>query len=941
MSVVACLMTMRFEVLGPLVVRLDGRDITPRGVRTRTLLAALLVADGARVTDDRLSELLWGDDGTAARLQLLVHRLRATLDDADRLLREPDGYRLIAGDDELDTAEFERLVASDRGRAALALVRGPAFDGFDGEAFESARVRARDAQRTVQHRVLRAELERDDPAGLLAEIGAAVAADPLDEELVALHMIALARSGRQADAIDAYFSLRSALAEELGIDPGAEIDELHRRLVSGDALDPTPAPRQLPAAGTLVGRDAELERLDLLTSMDAAGIAVISGTAGAGKTALALGWARRARRHFADGSLFVDLRGFSETRPRATSDVLAGFVRALGYRWNVPSDVEELAALFRSLVHDRRMVIVLDNARSVDQVRPLLPGEGPVVVVTSREGLVGLGVHVPVHHVELAALDRDAAVELIRTLVPDRVRRAEAERLAAQCAGLPLALQIAARIAVTHGHGVERLADDLDAHRDHLDRLDTGDDSRSGLRTVLSWSYEALDPRVRRVFRLLGRLPDQGAPEAAVVAVIGGDPGDARTDLRSLRRVHLVDVDERGRHTQHDLLRAYARELSEAEHGAGAEADAHDRLLAYYAAGCADAAAVLVPRWGPMPTASDAREPDDAAVNEVSPATRAGPFPDAVAARAWLDDEHGAIAAVVRATGPESDARAIAIVLRLRPYLAAQGWLAEARLLFSDLLERTTRRDDLLGQATALRLLGSHDAHIIDYPSATRRLTRALELSRRLGDPTGAAIALNNIAEMERLLGDPARAVERLEEAVQINAEVGDVARLGLGHGNLALAHNALGDHEAAEAASRLALEAADRIGSERVRCLGLRALADAKLGLGSTAESVRIARRAHELARSIDDLEMEGWSAEVLGRALSASGTPDEAERMFEAAIEASRRSGSLAQLAPALRALAELREGRAPEESARLLEEAMAIGERLRNGATAPIEP
>ncbi|WP_157008442.1 AfsR/SARP family transcriptional regulator [Agromyces laixinhei] len=935
-------MTMRFEVLGPLVMRLDGRDVTPRGARVRRLLAALLVADGVRVTDDRLSELLWNGEGTAARLQLLVHRLRSTLDEADRLVREPDGYRLIASDDELDTAEFERLAASDRGRAALALVRGPAFDGFDGEPFDSARNHARVTQRTVRHRVLRTEIEHVDPAGLIAEIAAAVAADPLDEELVVLHMTALARSGRQADAIDAYFSLRSALADELGIDPGAEIDELHRRLVSGDPLDPTPAPRQLPAATALVGRDAALERLDGLTGPGDTRIAVVSGTAGAGKTALALGWAWRARRHFTDGSLFVDLRGFSGTGPRGAGDVLAGFVRALGYRWSLPGDIEELSALYRSLVHERRMVIVLDNARSVDQVRPLLPGgDGPVVVITSRESLVGLGMHAQAHTEELDPLDLTAAVELIRALVPDEVSRFDAEQLATQCARLPLALQIAARLSATCGQGVARLVAELEAHRNHLDRLDIGDDVRSDVRTVLSWSYEALDPRTRRMFRLLGLLPAQGAPETAVVALVGGDPGQARTDLRSLRRVHLVGLHEHGRYGQHDLLRAYARELAGGEPDSSTEAEARTRLLGYYAAGCADAAAALVPRWGPILRASDAGEPDDAALEAISPATRVGPFPDAAAAKSWLDDEHAAIADVVGSTGPEADARAIAIVLRLRPYLATQGWLTEARVLFADLLERTTRRDDPLGQATALRLLGAHDAHGIDYVSATRRLTRALDLSRTLGDSTGAAIALNNIAEMERLLGDPARAVELLDEAVQINADTGDVARLGLGHGNLALAHNALGNHEAAEAASRRALEAADRIGSERIRSLGLRAMAEAKLGLGSAAESAGLARTAYELALTLDDVEMEAWSAEVLGRALVAIDALEEAEQMFERAIESSRRGGSLAQLAPALRALATLREVNAPEEATRLLDEARAIGQRLRAGALGPISP
>ena len=606
-----------FCLLGPLVVRSGGGLVPIPHGKQRTLLAALLANAGEVIAVDELAELLWeGRPPLSARVtvQNYVKRLRQALEPAGqaRLRTHRPGYLMEASADEIDLLRFDALCADGhaatrqgdwaraaaRLRTALSLWRGQPFGGVpsellaltEGPRLEEMRIDALEAR-------IDAEMHLGGHREVITELRRLVAAERLRERPRGLLMLALYRAGRPAEALAEYRDARRTLVQELGLEPGPRLRQLHQQILAADpgldlaAAGPAPdtpgiagmtgpgprpvVPRQLPAAvAHFTGRQAELNALTRQLDQppgpgDAVTIWTVVGTAGIGKTALALHWAHRVAHRFGDGQLYANLRGFGpRVTPAAPGEVIRGFLGALGVPpASLPATLEAQAARYRSLLAGRRMLVVLDNARDAEQVRPLLPGSpGCAVVVTSRNQLTGLVVAEGAGRLSLDLLPGPSAAELLaRRLDPARLSAepGAARELIGLCAGLPLALAVVAgRAAGRPDVPLGRIVTELRAAR--LDALATGEPA-TDLRAVLSWSYGGLTPPAAAMFRLLGLRPGLDITVASAASLARMDPRQARAALGELARAHLIEEQAPGQFALYDLLRAYAVERAGAE----------------------------------------------------------------------------------------------------------------------------------------------------------------------------------------------------------------------------------------------------------------------------------------------------------------------------------------------------------------------------------------
>ncbi|MBO0821377.1 MAG: winged helix-turn-helix domain-containing protein, partial [Nocardiopsaceae bacterium] len=649
-------------VLGPVTAWRDGDEISAGQPRQLAVLGLLASRANRVVSRGELVDAIWGDEPPASAeggVYTYVARLRRILEpdrprgSAERgrrtrarvLVSGGGGYMLRLPPDGLDAHEFEQsLAAARRQRAggdlagalaavdtALSLWRGIAFTGVPGPFAEAERQRLDELRTAAAEERADLMLALGRPAEVIPGLTTLTAQHPLRERARGLLMIALYRCGRQAEALQVFYDIRDRLGEDLGIDPGGELNQIHQRLLAmdpaldgpppagdesepaGDAAPETagprpagPADRRAPAGGQaspagqshpdshptaqtppaqmppdragFAGRVAELRLLhDMLPRPElprpepgSPPVAVITGTAGVGKTSLAIRFARRAAGHFPDGQLYVNLRGFDPSgSPVHPGTALRGFCEALGVPpRQIPPETEGKTALFRSLLEGKRMLLVLDNARSTEQVRPLLPGSpGCMVVITSRSQLTGLVVAEGARLLSLDVLSGTEARELLAgRLGEDRVAAepAAAGELILRSSGLPLALSVTcARAASRPGLALADLARELRDARGRLDFLQT-DDAATDLRAVFSWSYDRLSEPAARMFRLLGVHPgpDVSAPAAASLA--GGPLPEARAMLAELTRASLLTEEPSGRFAFHDLLRAYAAERAAA-----------------------------------------------------------------------------------------------------------------------------------------------------------------------------------------------------------------------------------------------------------------------------------------------------------------------------------------------------------------------------------------
>ncbi|MEV0344999.1 BTAD domain-containing putative transcriptional regulator [Nonomuraea sp. NPDC050680] len=580
--------------------------------RQRAVLALLALEAGRTVSVDRLIEGLWGErapTGARGMVQGYVSRLRPALARADvTIAYYSQGYLLRLAADQVDVHEFRNAVARARTmesaearatglRRALALWRGEPLSGVSGggllDLLRDALVEERLA---VTEECLNAETRAGRHAGLVPELIALVAENPFREGLVGLLMLALYRAGRRVDALERYERTRRRLIEELGLDPSPELRQLRQRILrgkvstirppgrspdlsalNGSALDEAETweasamPAQLPPEpGQFTGRAAELRLLDsAATGGDAAAISMVTGTGGVGKTALAVHWGHRMRSLFPDGQLYVNLRGHSPERPLRPIEALGQFLRGLGVpAERVPHAEEEASAAYRSLLADRRVLVILDDAGSEEQVRPLLPsGRRCATVITSRDRLTGLVARDGALPVPLGMLAPDEAGTLVGRLLGDERLAAErdaARELARACGYLPLALRVAAAGVLGRPAGgiagqVRRLAGT------RLSSLAVNGDPHAAVRGAFDLSYRRLDPPSRRLFRLLGLIPGPTFTAEAAAALSGAPPSETDHLLSRLAAAHLIEESEPGRYTFHDLMREYARERARAE----------------------------------------------------------------------------------------------------------------------------------------------------------------------------------------------------------------------------------------------------------------------------------------------------------------------------------------------------------------------------------------
>lgn len=648
---------MEFQVLGPMCIRRDGHEAGPSGRMQRALLGMLLLRANRAVPADTLVEAMWGDrlnDRVLPNLHVHIHRLRRALAEPRRLTSTPYGYRLTVRAGEVDSERFESLVAEavDTGsvdpshtaqllRTALRLWLGPPFDGVDVPTLVDEARRLEDRRLLAIEQLYVAELARGRHADIISELGEQVRLNPLRERLQTALLVALYRAGQQSRALAVYRTARQVLVEELGQEPGPELRRAHECVLTGVPVDlgerqEIPAPAQLPHdIPDFVGRAPELAELDRSARAAHVPLVVVTGTAGVGKTALARHWAHRMREYFPDGQLYVDMCGYAPDDPVRTGEVLTGFLRALGVEEaTIPADTSQRAARFRTMIDGRRMLIILDNALTADQVRALLPGTpSSFVLVTSRDALAGLTARDGAHRVDLDRMSHDEASALVDSRLPADVDRcAEAvARLIGSCAHLPLALRVAtSRVRVRYGDGLRELVTELTDERSQLDVLETGDEYTS-VRAVFSWSYHQLAEDAARLFRLFAFTCPHREHRIGVfgtAALLGTDDvGLSRRLLDDLVRANLIIADPAGRYAVHELLRVYAAELAEEHEDITA---AEERLLGYYLHNASRAASRL---------GYDDIQPE--AFVTSPPVTHH--LPDAESARRWLEAEGPAL----------------------------------------------------------------------------------------------------------------------------------------------------------------------------------------------------------------------------------------------------------------------------------------------------------
>jgi tetratricopeptide (TPR) repeat protein len=550
------------------------------------------------------------------------------------------------------------------------------------------------------------------------------------------------------------------------------------------AQRPPATPRQLPMdVPGFVGREAELAELDGLLAAAAKGlsavvISTVAGTGGVGKTALAVHWAHRVADRFPDGQLYVNLRGYDPHEPVRPADALSAFLRCLGVDGGeIPYELDERAALYRSLVAGRRMLVLLDNARSAGQVRPLLPGTPSCfVVVTSRDNLAGLVARDGARRIDLDLLPLPDAVGLLAALIGGRVEAEPkaAMALAARCARLPLALRIAAEQAAARTDAsLTELAEDLADQGRRLDLLDVGDDEHSTVRAVFSWSYRNLAEPAAAVFRLLGLHPGREVDDHAVAALAGPGLTDPRRLLDVLVNAHLVQQVAPGRFGMHDLLRAYAGERA-AELPDGERRAALTRLFDLYLSVAAAAVDLLSPH-------DRHRRPRVAPPGPLAPA-----LPDADAARAWLDTERANLLAVAAHAARDGwPAHATRLAATLAPYLDAGAHTGEALALHRAALDAARTADDPHAEATAWHNLGIVYGRWGRHDEAVDHFERALAIRRESDDRTAQAFTLNNLSAVNTSRGRFAEALRQQGEALAIRRAIGDRAGEGVSLGNI------------------------------------------------------------------------------------------------------------------------------------------------------------
>ncbi|WP_166351890.1 ATP-binding protein [Phytoactinopolyspora limicola] len=658
---------------------------------------------------------------------------------------------------------------------------------------------------------------------------------------------------------------------------------------SGGVVGGSPPPHDLPAdVSAFTGRADQLQGLDRLLEPDGAaasvGVCAISGTAGVGKTALAVHWAHRVVDRFPDGQLYINLRGYDLDRPVPPGEALGAFLRELGLADSaVPYDVAERAAKYRTLLAGRKVLVVLDNASSVQQVADLLPGASSCfTVVTSRDTLPSLIARYGAVRLNLDLLTLGESIDLLHRLVGDRVTSdpERAIRLAALCVRLPLALRIVAEYAITRPRAaLADLVTELEDETHQLDMLAAGDDDRTSVRSVFSWSLRSLRPSSAHTFALLGLHPGRTFDVGAVAALTAGTAGDARDVVAELVRAHLVNELSPHRFGLHDLLRVYAAEraagLSDNERQA-----ATIRLFDHYTSTAAAAMTVAYPQG-----------------NAHRPVVDTGGHPGVSfdrpdSARGWLDVERQNLLATARAGVDRSPSHPGQLAAVLPDYLDARAHFGEALELQNVAIEAARKLDDRPGEATALDAKGHVLRRIGRYHDAREHHQRALSLFEELGDTVRAGHAEHGLGIVSWRLGHYESARHHLGRALATYRETGDHAGEGNVLQGLGVVYRRLGRLDDAVDHYTRSIDVHRRIGDRQGECRATNNLGIVMLRLGRYDDAHELYQGTLATYRELGDLVGEGVVLTNIGLTLERLGR-------FEAAIERHREAISIYQKA------------------------------------------
>jgi DNA-binding SARP family transcriptional activator/tetratricopeptide (TPR) repeat protein len=901
----------RFAVLGPVGVRYQGAELRLPPPKPLALLAMLLMHANEPVSVDLLAQAIWEDgEPPTGRTALQNHilRLRRALgaELGTRLLTRPPGYLIEVHAGELDLDRFTGLrdlgrVAARRGAWADAVrLLGEALAEWSGAPLANVPASTSvltELQHLTELRLATIELKADAelrvgrPADVVTELTPLTVTHPLRERIREQLMLALYLDGRQGEALTVYADVRATLTAELGVEPGPGLQELHRRILAADlaltAAPPAPTgplPRQLPAAVPhFTGRARELAELDQARAgCDPSGPAVscvISGTAGVGKTALAIRWARRIADDFPDGQLYVNMHGFDRAGiPMPATEAARSFLTALAVpAESVPMASDALLGLYRTVLTGRRLLIVLDNARDAEQVRPLLPGSpGCLVIVTSRNQLPGLAAD-GAYPITLGVLpDRQARDFLTARLGTRQLNRTDAyEQLVKVCAGLPLALSlVAGRAATQPDFPLSALAAELSEASGRLDALDEGYGDQ-GIRAVLSWSYWSLSEQAARVFRLLGVHPGPDITATAAAAMTETDLAQARTALRELARASMVTEHLPGRFGCHDLLRILAAELARTTDGAAGCRAALIRVLDHYLYAGHRAAMLLNP----------ARQP----ITLTGSCATAGlePMADEKAAMAWFHAERDVIVAAIARAGREGlHAHAWQLPWTLVNYLDRQGhWHALAQIERTALSAAIQARDPA-AEAISRRSLGAAWIRAGRYRRAQSQTTRALQISRKLRDRLGEAYCHLNLSYILTCRGEHRLAYLSALRAIDCSRAAGNGHAQVFALSAAAVSQTELGHPARAAAYAEQALKLQQATGDRFGQVTTLEGLGNIHLGSGRPERAVTVFRDARAASRELGDRFNEAYLLIKLGDAETAAGNPPAAADAWRLAL-------------------------------------------------------
>ncbi|MFD0315632.1 AfsR/SARP family transcriptional regulator [Streptomyces flavalbus] len=931
-------------MLGPVRAWHGEQEIDLGSPQQRVVLTTLLLRRGRPVTVGELVDAVWGEQPPSAAISVLrtyVSRLRKTLEpggDGDGtprvIVSVADGYLAEVPDEALDLGLFERRVAeatrlrtageeaaaADLLHEALAGWQGTPLAGLPGPLAESERARLAERRLAALEMRLDLDIQLGRHRDVIAELTSLTGEHPLREQLSRLLMLALYRSGRQAEALAAYRATRRILVSELGIEPCAPLRELHDRILAADASldpapDPAPSPRrppeeedaapaptapepppttvgrpaQLPAdLPAFTGRHRELEEIRALLPRDGTSpktvvIGAIGGMGGIGKTTLAVHWAHEVAHRFPDGQLYVNLRGFDPTGSvMPPGEAIHIFLTALGLPpQRIPAQLDAQAALYRSTLARRRVLILLDNARDTEQVRPLLPGApGCLVIVTSRSQLTGLIVNDGAHPLTLSPLTTTEAHGFLS-------RRLGAARLAAEPketdeiieygARLPLALALVAARAATHpGFPLSAVVDELRESHGSLDAF-TSSDLGTDVRAVFSWSYEALSAPAARLFRLLGLHcgTDISTPSAA--ALVGLAPRDVRGPLAELTRAHLLTEHRPGRYVLHDLLRAYAAERVQAEEAERERADAVERLLSWYLHTADAAYAWLAPRRRRVP------------LEAPPPGCRPLTFTTHDQAVDWCEAERpGLVAAVHQAAASGLPGIAWRLPAALWGFFYLRSHLQDWHDTTRAGLAAARASGDEQGEAWALKDLSNALRSLGRHEEAISALREALVLYRKSGDVQGRASAMANLGDIHLQAGQFRKSVEYTRRGLALYRTLGsDPWSVGICLANLGDAYQRLGRYDDAVTCLEEAMTVLRTSGNRWVEGVALDFLGTVRHRLDRHDDAIIAYRQALEAHRDVGNQWGEGHTLGHLGEVLLSVGRPEEARTAWRRALK------------------------------------------------------